>query len=186
MVPDGFQMGPRAPTTLPRRPHAAPIDPEEPPRGFPTGPKKFKFANSCKKPYIIKEIARSLPMGLRGLWMAPHTPGTAPRGDPDAPQDASPNDPRSQHPFQNYGQPYMFEAHEFELPMNFEGLWMVSKTPGTAARGAPNAPKDCQRDHGPREASTHVCNDVWYYICVCVCVCVYAHGKRQHLDRERA
>ena len=66
----------------------------------------------------------------------------------------------------------MFEAHEFELPMNFEGLWMVSKTPGTAARGAPNAPKDCQRDHGPREASTYVCYDVWYYMCV------YAHGKR--------
>ena len=74
----------------------------------------------------------------------------------------------------------MCEEHAFELPVDFEGLWMASKTPGIAARGAPDAPTDCQRNHGPREASTYVCYDVWCYMCVCM------HTAREHLDRERA
>ena len=72
MVQDGPHMGPRASKTLSRRLHAAPISPEDAPGGSPKGPKKFKFATTYTKPYIIEEIACSLPMGLRVLWMAPH------------------------------------------------------------------------------------------------------------------
>ena len=40
-----------------------------------------------------------------------------------------------------------FEERAFSLLVDFEGLWMGPQTPGTAQRGAPDAPKDCQRDH---------------------------------------
>ena len=94
---------------------------------------------------MFEEIACSLPMGLRGLWMAPQTPGTAPRGAPDAPQDASPNAPRSQNLFRHFEKPYMFEERAFSLPMDFEGLWMGPQTPGTAPRGAPDASRTASR-----------------------------------------
>ena len=149
-------------TTPPRGSHKS----RRRPRRLPKGPQEVQIRNHLHKALHYRGNCLFVADGPPSPVDGP-PPGTAPRGDLDAPQDASPNDPRSQHPFQNDGQPYMFEAHEFELPMNFEGLWMVSKTPGTAARGAPNAPKDCQRDHGPREASTYVCYDVWYYMCVC-------------------